>query len=92
MSGIPNDYNPHGGMPRKPIGTRKPLVVVDPDAPAKITTRLVFGRRIIPPEKASLAPICPDECRMIEFGGCAGDCRLMAPADRKEPPWPTPTT
>ena len=87
MPSVPRDYDPTGryGAPRL-----APPAAIDPFRPYSVVERPVFGRRITPPVRAQMEPICPHECRMIEFGGCGKKCRLMAQADKEEPTWPTP--
>lgn len=89
MPDILNTYDPRGGgRPYQRTPPRSPLR----DQPGNITIRPVFGQKITPPEDADLfEPICPHECRLIEFGGCDGACALMARSDKAEPTWPIPT-
>jgi hypothetical protein len=82
MPAFPRDYDPKSAArPRRkeePVKRLPPPSVVDQDKPASIKVPPVFGRKITPPEDVlALPPICPDECRLIDFGGCDGTCRLM---------------
>lgn len=94
MPDLPRDYDPSGrsGRSRLPQVNFSPLVPSpDPTQPYVVVERPVFGRRITPPTPAPLEPICPHECRMIDFGGCGKKCRLMAHTDKEEPKWPIPS-
>jgi len=87
MPDYPRDYDPTGrqGMKRLP-----PPVRTEPSEHYVAATRPVFGRKVVPPVSAPMEPICPSECRMIDFGGCEGKCRLMAATDKEEPVWRIP--
>ncbi len=74
MAYIPNNYDPNGPRER-----------------GRVSSIPVFGRKITPPsDETTFETICPHECRMIAFGGCADACCLSARPGNQEPVWPTP--
>jgi len=78
MPDIPNNYNPRGlGLRRiAPPPTAEQLAA---PVHARDTKMRPFGRKVEPlGADAALPTICPHECRMIDYGGCAGRCRLEA--------------
>lgn len=83
MPDIPSSYDPSGRS--GPHRLHLP-------GPGSATANPVFGRRTEPIKSASLEPICVEECRLVDFGGCCGKCRLMASPEKEEPRWPTPPT
>jgi hypothetical protein len=87
MPDYPRDYDPTGGRNLKRL---PPPVQSEQNERYIIAARPVFGRKVVPLVAESMEPICPDECRMIDFGGCTGKCRLMSCTEKEEPAWPTP--
>lgn len=88
MPDYPRDYDPKGrqAMHRLPPPPAQP----EPEGPYVVAARPVFGRKAVPIVSAPMEPICPTECRMVEFGTCEGKCRLMATSEKEEPTWLTP--
>lgn len=81
MVGIPRGYDPSGRDYSLTVQVKALPAPseADGDKPATIRTMGAFGRNVQPPEDTiDLPPICPHECRLIEFGGCDGPCRLTA--------------